>query len=236
MISALSVNQLFVSYGEVKAVRGISLEVPNGKIVTLIGSNGAGKSSTLKALAGATPYDGKLFFHGALLKQEEPHLRASRGINLVPEGRSIFTNLTVVENLMLGAWKTPNKKTRQVNLDRVFYFFPRLQERLSQIAGTLSGGEQQMLALGRALMTEPQLLFLDEPSMGLAPLLVQEIFSIIKKINSEGITILLIEQNATMALKIAHHAYLMELGTITLSGTGEDLLMNPRVRAGYLGG
>lgn len=236
MISILSVNHLLVSYGEVKAVRGISLEVPNGKIITLIGSNGAGKSSALKAIAGATPYEGKLFFQGKLLKAEEPDIRASHGINLVPEGHSIFGNLTVLENLILGAWKTPHKKQRQTNLDRVFYFFPRLQERLSQIAGTLSGGEQQMLALGRALMTEPQLLLLDEPSMGLAPLLVQEIFSIIKKINSEGMTILLIEQNATMALKIAHHAYLMELGTITLSGTGEDLLRNPKVRVGYLGG
>ncbi|MFZ4115285.1 MAG: ABC transporter ATP-binding protein [Chthoniobacterales bacterium] len=236
MNSFFLADHLSVSYGEIKAVRGISFEVPMGNIVTLIGSNGAGKSSILRAIAGATSYEGKLFFQGALLNQEEPEKRASHRINLVPEGRSIFGNLTVSENLMLGAWRTHDSAKRQKNLDRVFHFFPKLQERLSQIAGTLSGGEQQMLALGRALMTEPQLLLLDEPSMGLAPLLIREIFSIIKKINAEGMTILLVEQNATMALKIAHHAYLIELGVITLAGTGEELLVNPKVRTGYLGG
>lgn len=236
MSSSLLVERLFVSYDKVKAVRGISMKVGTGEIVTLIGSNGAGKSSTLRAIAGATLYEGKISFQDALLKQEEPEKRASRGINLVPEGRSIFGNLTVLENLMLGAWRISSLARRKNNLENVFQFFPLLRERLSQFAGTLSGGEQQMLALGRALMTEPQLLLLDEPSMGLSPLLVKEIFSIIKKINTEGITILLVEQNARMALQIAHHAYLLELGVITLAGTGEELLVNPKVRSGYLGG
>jgi branched-chain amino acid transport system ATP-binding protein len=236
MTSTLVIKELSVSYGEAKAVRGISLEVREGSIVTLIGSNGAGKSSTLRAIAGATPYQGSLVFEGKILKEEESDQRASRGINLVPEGRSIFGNLTVLENLILGGWRTSTPARRTRNLKNVFEFFPRLHERLKQVAGTLSGGEQQMLALGRALMTEPKLLLLDEPSMGLAPRLVKEIFSIIKEINAQGITILLVEQNARMALQISHQAYLLELGLITLKGTGEELLNHPKVRTGYLGG
>ncbi len=236
MISTLVIEELSVSYGEAKAVRGISLEVREGSIVTLIGANGAGKSSTLRAIAGATSYKGSLVFQGTLLRYEEPDQRASRGINLVPEGRSVFGNLTVLENLILGSWRTSSSARRRRNLENVFEFFPRLQERLKQVAGTLSGGEQQMLALGRALMTEPKLLLLDEPSMGLAPRLVKEIFSIIKEINAQGMTILLVEQNARMALHISHQAYLLELGLITLEGTGEELLNHPKVRAGYLGG
>ena len=236
MSSFLSIHNLSVSYGEVHAVRGISLEIPSGKIVTLIGSNGAGKSSTLRAIAGAIPYQGEIRIQDRLLQRCEPAKIVQQGITLVPEGRSIFTNLTVLENLNLGAWTTVNKATRKNDLERVFHFFPRLQERLQQIAGTLSGGEQQMLAMGRALMTNAQLLLLDEPSMGLSPILARDIFSIIRKINKEGISILLVEQNATMALRLADHAYLMELGQITLSGTGEELLANPKVRQGYLGG
>ena len=235
-MSSLSIRDLSVSYGEVHAVRGISLEVPTGKIVTLIGSNGAGKSSILKAIAGAIPYQGAISIDGTLLHRCEPEDVVKRGVTLVPEGRSIFGNLTVLENLKLGAWTTRSQASRKNDLERVTHFFPRLQERLQQIAGTLSGGEQQMLAMGRALMTHARLLLLDEPSMGLAPLLARDIFSIIRKINEEGIAVLLVEQNATMALRLADHAYLMELGHITLSGTGEELLANPKVRAGYLGG
>ncbi len=231
--SSLSLSNVSVSYDEIHAVRGISLEIPSGDIIALIGSNGAGKSSTLKAIAGAIPYQGKIVYQGTLLPRAEPEKMVTRGLSLVPEGRSIFGNLTVLENLKLGSWNHP--KSYEEDLERVYHFFPRLEEREQQSAGTLSGGEQQMLTMGRALMTRPRLLLLDEPSMGLAPILVREIFSIIHKINQEGMTILLVEQNASMALKLAKHAYLMELGRITLSGTGEELLANPKVRAGYLG-
>ncbi len=235
MDSFLSVDELSVSYGKVCALRSISLKVPRGSIVTMIGANGAGKSSTLRALASAICYQGKIFFDGIPLREEEPSQRASRGISLVPEGRSIFSNLTVAENLRLGAWSIRSLSERQENLDRIFYFFPKLRERYSQIAGTLSGGEQQMLALGRSLVSKPRLLLLDEPSMGLSPLLIKEVFSIIKKINEEGITILLVEQNATMALQIAHYAYFLELGAITLEGLGEELLGHQKISSGYLG-
>lgn len=234
MNSSLSLRRLSVSYGEVHAVHDISLEVPTGRIVALIGSNGAGKSSTLRAIAGAIPYQGEIAFQGKVLPRSEPDKMVLRGVSLVPEGRSIFENLTVLENLKLASWN--HARFYQEELQRVYHFFPRLEERAAQFAGTLSGGEQQMLTIGRALMTRPRLLLLDEPSMGLAPLLVREIFSIICKINEEGMTILLVEQNATMALRIAHQASLMELGKITLSGTGEELLANKQVRAGYLGG
>lgn len=229
----LSLHHLSVSYGEVHAVRDVSLEIPTGSIVALVGANGAGKSSLLKAIAGAVPYKGKIIFEEKTLPHAEPEKIATRSISLVPEGRSIFGNLTVLENLKLGSWRHP--KSYQEDLQRVYQFFPRLQEREQQMAGTLSGGEQQMLTMGRALMTRARLLLLDEPSMGLAPILVQEIFSIIDHINKEGVTIFLIEQNATMALRIANHAHLIELGKITLSGTGEELLANEKVREGYLG-
>ena len=236
MLPALSIQNLSVSYGGVHAVRNISFDVAAGKIVALIGSNGAGKSSTLRAIAGATPYQGRISLHGTSLDHDAPEKRVEQGLTLVPEGRSIFGNLTVLENLKLGAWKTADQASYQKDLERVLHFFPRLQERLSQLAGTLSGGEQQMLAVARALMTQASLLLLDEPSMGLAPLLVQELFEIIRNINAEGVSILLVEQNAKLALRLAEQTYLLELGSITLSGTGEELLNNPNVRKGYLGG
>ena len=237
MNSSLSIRNLSVSYGEVHAVRDISLEIPSGKIVTLIGSNGAGKSSTLQAISGAIPYQGEIQNGETLLRSLPPEkIVKQQAITLVPEGRSIFTNLTVLENLKLGAWTAPPQTTRKNDFERIFHFFPRLEERLPQIAGTLSGGEQQMLAMGRALMTHARLLLLDEPSMGLSPILARDIFSIIEKINKEGISILLVEQHATMALRLADYAYLMELGRISLSGTGEELLANSKVREGYLGG
>lgn len=233
--SILSVDNFSVVYGKIIAVHSISLEVPRGEIVVLIGSNGAGKSSTLRAIAGAIPYQGKVTLNGHSITHQEPEKIVQQGLTLVPEGRSIFENLTVLENLKLGGWNSPTRAIMKNDLERVYHFFPRLKERLEQIAGTLSGGEQQMLALGRALMTRAQLLLLDEPSMGLSPILVREIFLILRKINEEGISLLLVEQNANLALRLAHHAYLLELGKITLSGTGEELLNNPKVREGYLG-
>lgn len=234
--SALSVNNLSIFYGEVHAVRSISFEVALGKIVALIGSNGAGKSSTLNAIAGAIPYKGNIHLHGNSLDQATPEARVHQGLTLVPEGRSIFGNLTVLENLKLGSWIIDNQKNYREDLERVTHLFPRLKERLSQIAGTLSGGEQQMLAVARALMTRAQLLLLDEPSMGLAPLLVQELFEILRDINKEGVSILLVEQNARLALRLAQQAYLLEIGSITLAGTGEELVNNEKVCKGYLGG
>ncbi|MBX9742515.1 MAG: ABC transporter ATP-binding protein [Chthoniobacterales bacterium] len=234
MNSLLTLDHLSVAYGEIHALRDVSLEIPSGSIVALIGANGAGKSSLLKAIAGAVSYEGKIIYDGKIMPHAEPQKIATCGISLVPEGRSIFNNLTVLENLKLGSWNHP--ETYQEDLQRVYQFFPRLQEREQQMAGTLSGGEQQMLTMGRALMTRARLLLLDEPSMGLAPILVREIFSIIGNINKAGVTIFLIEQNATMALRIANQAHLIELGKITLSGTGEELLVNEKVREGYLGG
>lgn len=235
MNSALSVSNLSVSYGEVHAVRGISLEVPAGSFVALVGPNGAGKSSTLRAIAGEISANGKLLFEGHSLNHLAPEQRVHLGLNLVPEGRSIFGNLTVLENLKLGAWNTRDGNVFKKDLDRMYHLFPRLEERTKQIAGTLSGGEQQMLAVARALMTHPRLLLLDEPSMGLSPLLVQEIFKILQAIHAEGISILLVEQNANLALRYADHAYLLELGKITFSGSGQELLSHPKIRDGYLG-
>lgn len=232
---SLSITNLVVSYGEVHAVRGISLEVPAGGFVALIGANGAGKSSTLRAIAGELPADGELFFAEKSINHLPSEQRVHLGLNLVPEGRSIFGNLTVLENLKLGAWNTHDKNIFKQDLARVHHLFPRLEERTKQIAGTLSGGEQQMLAVARALMTHPRLLLLDEPSMGLSPILVQEIFKILRAIHAEGISILLVEQNANLALRYADYAYLLELGEITLSGTGQELLSHPKIRDGYLG-
>jgi len=233
--SALSVSNLSISYGEVHAVRGISLEVPAGGFVALVGANGAGKSSTLRAIAGELPAKGTVFFEGRSIGPLPAERRVHLGLNLVPEGRSIFGNLTVLENLKLGAWNTDNRNIFKQDLERVHHLFPRLEERTKQIAGTLSGGEQQMLAVARALMTRPHLLLLDEPSMGLSPILVQEIFKILRTIHQEGTSILLVEQNANLALRYADHAYLLELGQITLSGTGQELLTHPKIRDGYLG-
>ncbi len=235
MDSALSISNLNVSYGEVHAVRGISLEVPAGGFVALVGANGAGKSSALRAIAGEIPSHGKLFVEGQPIDHLPAEERVHLGLNLVPEGRSIFGNLTVLENLTLGAWATRNRKTFKQDLERMYHLFPRLKERTKQIAGTLSGGEQQMLAVARALMTHPRLLLLDEPSMGLSPILVQDIFNILRSIHEEGVAILLVEQNANLALRYANDAYLLELGQITLSGSAQELLAHPKIRDGYLG-
>lgn len=233
----LEIRELNVYYGGIHSIKGISLEVAQGEIVTLIGANGAGKSTTLKAVSNLLkPRSGEVRFEGKSLLDIPPHKIVSMGVSHVPEGRRIFANLTVLENLELGAYTRSDKRETAQSMERVFVSFPRLKERLNQLGGTLSGGEQQMLAIGRALMSKPRLLLLDEPSMGLAPLLVREIFSIVKEINAAGTTILLVEQNAHMALSIAHRAYVLETGAITLSGTAEEVASNPGVQKAYLGG
>ena len=230
----LHIENLQVRYGGIEAVKGVSLDVHEGEIVTLIGANGAGKSSTLRSIAGLEkPAGGSIIFRGDNLTGRDPTAIVKKGITLVPEGRRIFPDLTVLENLKVGAYLRHD----DINSDLawVYELFPRLKERSWQLGGTLSGGEQQMLAVGRALMSRPKLMMMDEPSLGLAPLVVKDIFSIIKEINQQGVTILLIEQNANMALKIADQAYVMETGSITLSGTGAELLQNEGVKAAYLG-
>ena len=230
----LEINNLVVRYGGIEAVRGISFGVPKGKIVTLIGSNGAGKSSTLRSVVGLVkPAAGSISFKGEDLLKLPTKTIVTRGITMVPEGRRVFVNLTVAENLRMGAYM--RKDSIDKDLERVYTLFPRLKERSWQPAGTLSGGEQQMLAIARALMSKPELVMMDEPSLGLAPIIVQEVFEIIREINKEGTTILLIEQNANMALQTADYGYVMETGRITLSGTGRELAENEQVREAYLG-
>ena len=234
MNDILTINNLVVNYGGIEAVKGISLHVEKGKIVTLIGANGAGKSTTLRSIAGIVkPKQAEIIFNGENIYGKNPDYIVSRGITLVPEGRRVFPNLTVLENLKIGAYL--RKDNIQKDIDHVYELFPRLKERSWQLAGTLSGGEQQMLAVGRALMSKPDLMMMDEPSLGLAPLVVQGIFEIIKTINEEGITVLLIEQNANMALKAADWGYVLETGTIALEGTGAELLANESVKEAYLG-
>ena len=230
----LSIRDLKVNYGGIEAVKGISFDVPKGNIVTLIGANGAGKSSTLRAIAGLVkPKGGVIEFEGENITGKDTTVIVKKGITLVPEGRRIFPDLTVLENLRVGAYMRKDDITPDVNW--VFELFPRLKERSWQAGGTLSGGEQQMLAVGRALMSRPKLMMMDEPSLGLAPLIVRDIFSIIKEINKRGVTILLIEQNANMALSTADTGYVMETGRITLTGPGKELLANEAVKAAYLG-
>ena len=232
--SILKIRDLKVNYGGIEAVKGISLDVPQGEIVTLIGANGAGKSSTLRAISGLVkPTSGTIEFEGQDITGKNPTDIVTRGITLVPEGRKIFPDLTVKENLRVGAYLRKDDITDDLNW--VYDLFPRLKERSWQAGGTLSGGEQQMLAVGRALMSRPKVIMMDEPSLGLAPLIVRGIFDIIKEINKQGMTILLIEQNANMALKTAHLGYVMETGRITLSGPGRELLSNESVKAAYLG-
>jgi len=234
MSNILEIKNLVVSYGGIEAVKNISLEVPQGKIVTLIGANGAGKSTTLKTVAGLIkPKHAEITFEGENILGLTPDKIVSRGITLVPEGRRVFPNLTVKENLKIGAYL--RKDDLKDDLEYVYGLFPRLKEREWQLAGTLSGGEQQMLAVGRALMSKPKLIMMDEPSLGLAPIIVKGIFDIIKTINDQGITVLLIEQNANMALKTAHLAYVLETGLITKQGTGEELLNDESVKEAYLG-
>ena len=233
----LDIRNLHVYYGGIHAVKGISLTIPEGRIVTLIGANGAGKSSTVRAIAGLVKGTGEIIHKSGrniLGKPSEDIVRL--GIALSPEGRRILPQLTVEENLRLGAYIRNDKDAIQADMEWVFELFPRLKERVWQPGGTLSGGEQQMLAVGRALMSRPELLMLDEPSLGLAPILVREIFEIIKHINSMGKTVLLIEQNAFAALSVAHYAYILETGSVVLEGNGRELLTNPQVKEAYLGG
>jgi branched-chain amino acid transport system ATP-binding protein len=235
-MKVLKIDNLVVSYGGIEALKGISLEVEEGKIVTLIGANGAGKSTTLRSIMGLVqPKNGSITYNRKDLLSEKTRNMVSQGITLVPEGRRVFSNLTVLENLKIGAFYRKDEKEIKNDLEWVYSLFPRLKERTWQLSGTLSGGEQQMLAVGRALMSRPKLLMMDEPSLGLAPLIVKEIFNIIQEIHKQGVTILLIEQNANAALKIADIGYVMETGTIKLKGPGKDLLSNDEVKKAYLG-
>lgn len=232
----LKVNDLVVSYGGIEALKGISLEVPDGKIVTLIGANGAGKSTLLRSIIGLVkPDSGSITYGEKQLIGLNSQQIVENGITLVPEGRRVFPNLTVLENLQIGAYLRNDKDGIAEDIRWIYDLFPRLEERSWQMAGTLSGGEQQMLAVGRALMSRPKVLMMDEPSLGLAPLIIKDIFNIIQEINRQGMTILLIEQNANMALKIADIAYVLETGRITMTGSGKELLENPEIKAAYLG-
>ncbi|HVF74836.1 MAG TPA: ABC transporter ATP-binding protein [Acidimicrobiales bacterium] len=231
----LEIEDLRVHYGKVEALKGVSLNVEEGEIVSLIGGNGAGKTTTLKTISGVRPVtSGRIVFDGNDIVGEKPHKLVELGLCQAPEGRGIFPGMTVMENLEMGAYA--RREQRRGDLDRVFDLFPRLQERRKQAGGTLSGGEQQMLAIGRALMARPRVLLLDEPSMGLAPMLVAQIFSIIREINEQGTTVLLVEQNAAQALRLAHRAYVLETGRVVKSAKASDLLDDESVKAAYLGG
>jgi branched-chain amino acid transport system ATP-binding protein len=233
----LKVNELNVSYGAIHALKGITFDLQEGEIVALIGANGAGKSTTLNTISGIMRPDiGSVVFEEEEISEISPAQIVEKGIVQVPEGRKIFARMSVLENLEMGAYTIKDKDVIKAHMREVFEIFPRLEERQRQMGGTLSGGEQQMLAMGRALMANPRLLLLDEPSMGLAPILVEQIFEIIQKINAEGVSILLVEQNAQMALSIADRAYVLETGTVALSGEADALMENPEVQAAYLGG
>ncbi len=234
-MSLLEIRKLEVRYGGIRAVKGIDLHVDEGELVCMIGANGAGKSSTLRAISGLIqPAPGQVKYDGRDLAGVRAHLRARSGLVMVPEGRGIFPQLTVDENLAMGAYTRSGPEV-EADRDRMFTLFPRLRERRTQTGGTLSGGEQQMLAIGRALMSRPRLLLLDEPSMGLAPIVVQKIFEVVRDINKAGVTVLLVEQNANLALQVATRAYVLESGLITLAGPAQDLANDPKVRAAYLG-
>ena len=236
MSALLRVEDLKVTYGGINAVKGIDLHVNQGELVALIGANGAGKSSSLKAIAGLlTPAAGVIQFADQPTNGQPAYELARLGLGLVPEGRGVFKRMTILENLQMGAFMKSDAKAIDRKLEEVFYYFPRLKERLSQLAGTLSGGEQQMVAMGRAMMAEPKLLLLDEPSMGLSPIMVDTIFDVVRNLSKSGMTILLVEQNARLALQMADRAYVMESGLITLTGLGSELLQDPRVRTAYLG-
>lgn len=232
----LQLRDVKVAYGAIEAVKGIDLELAAGELVSLIGANGAGKTTTLNAIAGTLGISaGELLYDGKRIEKLPAHKRLRQGLALVPEGRGIFTRLTVEENLRMGAYCRRDNEAIEADMERVFAMLPRVRERLQQVAGTLSGGEQQMVAIGRALLSRPKLLLLDEPSMGLAPLVVEKIFEVIRSVAAEGVTILLVEQNANLALEFSQRAYVMESGKITLTGSGADLLADPKVRAAYLG-
>ena len=235
-MSLLSLQDVHIGYGGIKAVKGITFDVAEHELVCLIGANGAGKSTTLKAISGLlAPASGTINYNGENIASQAAYKIASKGLRLVPEGRGVFPILTIEENLQMGAYTRNDKAGIAVDIERMFALFPRLKERRSQTAGTLSGGEQQMLAIGRALMAQPKLLLLDEPSMGLAPIMVQKIFEVVREVSQTGVTILLIEQNARLALEISTRGYVMDGGLITLAGESKALLANPKVREAYLG-
>ena len=235
-MSLLSIERLEVAYGGIRAVKGIDLAVEPGELVCLIGANGAGKTTTLRAITGIVrPAAGAIRYDGVDISRMKPHEIARRGLALVPEGRGVFAQLTIEENLAMGAYARSDGPAVAADVERSFALFPQLKERRKQTAGTLSGGEQQMLAIARALMSRPRLLLLDEPSMGLAPLMVEKIFDVIRAIAAEGVTLLLVEQNARLALEVSHRAYVLEGGLVTLSGEGRTLLHDPRIREAYLG-
>ncbi|GED60859.1 ABC transporter ATP-binding protein [Brevibacillus formosus] len=233
----LNIQNLTTSYGQIKAIRGITLEVPEGKIVSLIGANGAGKTTTMRTIAGQLkPEAGTITFCGQRIEGSRPHQIVKAGLALVPEGRAILGKMTVLENLEMGAFQRNDAQGIKDDMEKMMIWFPILKERLAQLGGTMSGGQQQMLAIARALMSRPKLLLLDEPSMGLAPIVVADIFKVIKEINAEGTTVLIVEQNVKQALKIADYGYVLEAGQIVLDGTGEALLNDERVKEAYLGG
>ncbi|HVL59443.1 MAG TPA: ABC transporter ATP-binding protein [Burkholderiaceae bacterium] len=232
----LRINGLRVSYGGIQAVKGIDLEVGAGELVALIGANGAGKTTTLKAITGMVPLaGGEIVYRGSPLAGRKPHELVGLGLAMVPEGRGVFARMTIVENLMMGAFSRSDRADIATDIERMYEIFPRLKERATQTAGTLSGGEQQMLAMARAMMARPALLLLDEPSMGLSPILVEKIFEVIREMSARGMTMLLVEQNAKLALEAANRGYVMDSGLITISGPGREMLQDRRVRAAYLG-
>jgi branched-chain amino acid transport system ATP-binding protein len=232
----LKIKGLQVNYGGIQAVKGVDLEVEQGELVTLIGANGAGKTTTMKAITGLKPYSaGDIEYQGQSIKGMPAHELLKRGLAMVPEGRGIFARMSIVENMQMGAYLRTDSDGVNKDVERMFGYFPRLKERAKQLAGTLSGGEQQMLAMARALISKPKLLLLDEPSMGLSPIMVEKIFEVVRDISKEGLTVLLVEQNARLALQAANRGYVMDSGTITMSGNAKDMLDDPKVRAAYLG-
>ncbi|MFZ6749520.1 ABC transporter ATP-binding protein [Undibacterium sp. Ren11W] len=236
--NVLRVSNLKVAYGGIKAVKGIDLEVNKGELITLIGANGAGKTTTLKAITGTLPdckVEGDIIYNGKSIKGINSFNLVNDQLAMVPEGRGVFTRMTIQENLMMGAFTRNDKAGINADIEKWFSVFPRLKERAAQLAGTLSGGEQQMLAMARALMSHPKLLLLDEPSMGLSPIMVEKIFEVVRTVSAEGVTILLVEQNAKLALQAANRAYVMDSGLITMSGDAKDMLNDPKVQAAYLG-
>ena len=232
----LKVKGLKVAYGGIQAVKGIDFEVHEGELVSLIGSNGAGKTTTMKAITGSLPInDGDIEYLGKSIRGHGPWDLVAQGLAMVPEGRGVFTRMTIVENLQMGAYIRDDKADILADIDKVFTIFPRLKERRDQLAGTMSGGEQQMLAMGRALMSRPKVLLLDEPSMGLSPIMVDKIFEVVRDVYAQGVTVLLVEQNASRALSIANRGYVMESGLVTMTGDAKEMLNDPKVRAAYLG-
>ncbi|AIO25256.1 TPA: ABC transporter ATP-binding protein [Burkholderia cepacia] len=232
----LKIKGLQVNYGGIQAVKGVDMEVRQGELVTLIGANGAGKTTTMKAITGLKPYSaGDIEYDGKSIKGVPTHELLKRGLAMVPEGRGIFARMSIVENMQMGAYLRNDTEQIKKDVDRMFGFFPRLKERATQLAGTLSGGEQQMLAMSRAILSKPKLLLLDEPSMGLSPIMVEKIFEVVREISKEGITVLLVEQNARLALQAADRGYVMDSGTVTMEGDAKQMLDDPKVRAAYLG-